>query len=47
MPNGKGLLPRDKAEEQGRLSRLNNLAPLLTVILRLLELILKIFGVIR
>ena len=50
MPEGSDNLPeRDerKKEEQGPLSRVINLAPLLTLILQLLEFALKIIGVIK
>jgi hypothetical protein len=47
LPKGRKRLP-DKKEEQGSiLSRLNDLAPLLNLIIRILELILKIFRVIK
>jgi hypothetical protein len=46
MPNGRGRLP-DNKEEQDHLSKVAVLAPLLTVVLQFLELILKIIGVIR
>ncbi|MDR1943828.1 MAG: hypothetical protein LBQ19_03305 [Synergistaceae bacterium] len=46
MPKGKDNLP-DNKEEQDHLSRALALAPLLTVFLQFLELLLKIIGVIR
>jgi hypothetical protein len=41
MPKGRHSFP-DKKEEQDRLSKVIALAPLFTLILRILELILKI-----
>jgi hypothetical protein len=46
MPNGRGRLP-DNKEEQDHLSKVAVLAPLLALILQILELLLKIFGVIN
>ena len=47
MPKGRERLP-DKKEEQGPiLSKMVYLAPLLSLILQILELLLKIFGVIN
>jgi hypothetical protein len=40
-------LPDNKKEEQGPLSKVLALAPLLALVLQLLELILKLFGVIN
>jgi hypothetical protein len=46
MPKGRKRLP-DKKEEQGpSLARLKDLAPLLNLIIRVLELLLKIFRII-
>jgi hypothetical protein len=39
--------PSDKKEERDHLAKVVYLAPLVTVILQLLDLILKLFGVIR
>jgi hypothetical protein len=44
---GKERLPESKKEEQGPLSRVIVLAPLLALVLQLLELLLKILGVIN
>jgi hypothetical protein len=44
---GKERLPESKKEEQDTLSRVIYLAPLLTLVLQLLELVLKILGVIN
>jgi hypothetical protein len=42
MPKGEENLPENKIEEQGRtLSKLTDLAPLLQLILQVIELILK------
>ncbi|MDL2264281.1 hypothetical protein LJC31_06470 [Synergistaceae bacterium OttesenSCG-928-I11] len=46
MPKGKGDLP-DKTEERGLLSKVIALAPLLTLALQFLELVLKILGLIN
>ena len=47
MPKGKGLLP-DKKEEQGpTLTKLTTLAPLFDLLIRVLELILKILRIIN
>jgi hypothetical protein len=40
-------LSSDKKEERGPLSQATSLAPLLTVILQALELLLRLLGVIR
>jgi hypothetical protein len=45
--DGKERLPERKKEEQGHLSKVLRLAPLLTLALQLLELLLKICGVIN
>jgi hypothetical protein len=47
MSKDKGSLPEHKKEEQGPLTRVTYLAPLLALIFQLLELILKILGVIN
>jgi hypothetical protein len=47
MSKDKDCLPDNKKEEQGRLSRVIALAPLFALILQLLELLLKICGVIK
>ena len=46
MPRGKNLLP-DEKEERDLLTRVRYLAPLLNLILRILELILKILRIIN
>jgi hypothetical protein len=46
MPNGRDRLP-DNKEEQDTLARVVFLAPLLTVVLQVLELLLKLLGVIQ
>jgi hypothetical protein len=46
MPNDRDRLP-DNKEEQDTVARVVFLAPLLALILQFLELMLKIFGVIR
>ena len=46
MPDGKDRLPEQKPEERDLLSKVLALAPLLSLILQLLELLLKILGVI-
>jgi hypothetical protein len=46
MPNGRDRLP-GKNEEQGLLSKVIDLAPLFSLVLQLLELILKLLGVIN
>jgi hypothetical protein len=46
MPNGRDRLP-GKTEEQGPLSKVIDLAPLFSLVLQILELILKICGVIN
>jgi hypothetical protein len=45
MPNGRDRLPDNKKEEQGHLAKVVSLAPLLSLILQILELTLKILGV--
>jgi hypothetical protein len=47
MPTGKDRLPDKKEEEQDHLAKVVSLAPLATLVLQILELILKIFGVIN
>jgi hypothetical protein len=47
MSEDESRLSSDKKEERGPLSRVLNLVPLLTLILELLELLLKIFKVIN
>jgi hypothetical protein len=47
MPDGKDRLPESKKEEQDPLAQVIRLAPLLNLILQLLEIILKLFGVIK
>ena len=37
----------DSKEEQGTLSKVNNLAPLAGVVIQLIELLLKLIGIIR
>ncbi len=44
MPDGNDHLPGNKKEEQGLLSKVLILVPLLALILQLLELTLKILG---
>ncbi len=44
MPNGEDHLPGNKKEEQGLLTEVLALVPLLTLILQILELLLKILG---
>jgi hypothetical protein len=47
MPDGKDRLPESKKEEQDQtLTKVMRLAPLLDLIIRLLELALKIFRII-
>jgi hypothetical protein len=46
MPKGRGSLP-DKKEEQGPLPKVKDLAPLLSLIIQLLELLLKLLKVIN
>ena len=46
MPNGKDRLP-DKKEERDLLTKVRHLAPLLNLVIRVLELILKIFRIIK
>ncbi|MDR0648222.1 MAG: hypothetical protein LBF92_02655 [Synergistaceae bacterium] len=46
MPDGRDRLP-GKKEEQDRLTKVTSLAPLLTLALQILELILRILGVIN
>ena len=46
MPRGTDRLP-DKKEERGPLTKVLILAPLFSVILQILELLLKIFGIIQ
>jgi hypothetical protein len=47
MSKDRGDLSSDKKEEQGPLSKVLDLAPLLTLILQILELLLKVLGVIK
>jgi hypothetical protein len=47
MSQDRDGLPSNKKEGQGPLHRVNNLAPLLDVVLQFLELLLKVFGVIK
>ncbi len=47
MPSGKSRLPGNKKEERGHLNRVVFLAPLLSLILQLLELALKLLRVIK
>ena len=47
MSKDRGRLPESKNEEQDRLAKVVSLAPLLTLVLQLLELLLKILGVIN
>ena len=46
MSKDRGRLPDNKKEERGPLSQVLDLVPLLTLALRLLELLLKILGAI-
>jgi hypothetical protein len=46
MSKDRDRLP-DKNEEQGPLTTMASLAPLLSLVLQLLELLLKLFGVIK
>jgi len=46
MPNDSGLLP-DKEEERGLLTRVTALVPLFSLIIQILELVLKILKVIN
>jgi hypothetical protein len=46
MPTGKDNLPGSKTEEQGHLSRVLSLAPLFELVIRVLELVLKILRII-
>jgi hypothetical protein len=47
MLKGRDRLPKSKKEEQGLLSKVVDLAPLLSLLLQLLEIILKWAGVIN
>lgn len=47
MPKGEDNLRGNKKEEQDSLARVIYLAPLLNLVLRLLEIILKLIGVIK
>ncbi len=47
MPQGRDDLPGNKKEEQGCLTTMVALVPLLTLILQILELTLKILGWIK
>ena len=47
MPTGRDRRPSDKKEERDPLSQVLYLAPLFALILQLLELLLKLFGVIK
>ena len=47
MPDGRDRLPESKKEEQGQLAMVINLAPPLDLVIRILELILKILHIIN
>jgi hypothetical protein len=46
MPDGRERLPESKTEERGPLAKVIDLAPLFNLIVRVLELLLKIFRII-
>ena len=47
MPNGKDSLPGEKEERDPTLTKVLRLAPLLELVIRILELMLKIFRIIN
>jgi hypothetical protein len=47
MPDGRERLPESKKEEQDHLAKVVSLAPLLTLALQFLELVLRLLGVIN
>jgi hypothetical protein len=47
MPKGRHYLPDNKKEEKGRLTKVKALTPLLSLIIRILELMLRVLRIIN